>query len=185
MQSITLAKCIAIAESHFLYTPYKNLSIDKIYGVDGIGNKASRICHYCSVDVLKSILETSSLRFSDVRFLNDSTEFVEIIPLLKFVVEQGGYEAEFKDIILDEALIRKLKSYKQGYVGRKKDTNELVKKIIEHIHVPFQRSRILFLCGIIMRHLEMVLILPLILHGIYLTVVMIQIRLVVNVWQMI
>ena len=128
MQSITLAKCIAIAESHFLYTPYKNLSIDKIYGVDGIGNKASRICHYCSVDVLKSILETSSLRFSDVRFLNDSTEFVEIIPLLKFVVEQGGYEAEFKDIILDEALIRKLKSYKQGYVGRKKDTNELVKK---------------------------------------------------------
>lgn len=52
----------------FLYVPYKDLTIDQIYGVDGIGNKASRICHYCSVDVLKNILENESLRFSDVRF---------------------------------------------------------------------------------------------------------------------
>lgn len=55
--------------------------------VDGIGNKVSRICHYCSVDVLKNILENESLRFSDVRFLNDSTEFIEIIPLVKYVAQ--------------------------------------------------------------------------------------------------
>ena len=78
MQSDMLAKCIAISRSHFLNVPYKDLTIDQIYGVDGIGNKASRICHYCSVDVLKNILENESLRFSDVRFLNDSTELSEI-----------------------------------------------------------------------------------------------------------
>ena len=55
MQSDMLEKCIAISQSHFLYVPYKDLTIDQIYGVDGIGNKASRICHYCSVDVLKNI----------------------------------------------------------------------------------------------------------------------------------
>lgn len=76
-----IAKCIAISQSHFLYVPYKDLTIDQIYGVDGIGNKASRICHYCSVDVLKNILENESLRFSDVRFFNDSTEFIEICRL--------------------------------------------------------------------------------------------------------
>lgn len=129
MQSTTLAKCIAIAESHFLYTPYIGLSIDKIYGVDGIENTASRICHYCSVEVLKNILETESLRFSDVRFLNDSTEFIEIISLLKNIVEQGKYDIKFKDIVLDETVIRELESYKQCYVGRKNDTNEFVKKI--------------------------------------------------------
>lgn len=116
MQSTTLAKCIAIAESHFLYTPYIGLSIDKIYGVDGIENTASRICHYCSVEVLKNILETESLRFSDVRFLNDSTEFIEIISLLKNIVEQGKYDIKFKDIVLDETVIRELESYKQCYV---------------------------------------------------------------------
>ena len=47
MQSDMLEKCIAISQSHFLYVPYKDLTIDQIYGVDGIGNKASRICHYC------------------------------------------------------------------------------------------------------------------------------------------
>ena len=46
MQSDMLAKCIAISQSHFLNVPYKDLTIDQIYRVDGIGNKASRICHY-------------------------------------------------------------------------------------------------------------------------------------------
>ena len=94
MQSDVLAKCIAISRSHFLNVPYKDLTIDQIYGVDGIGNKASRICHYCSVDVLKNILENESLRFSDVRFLNDSTEFIEIIPLVKYVAQHEEYASE-------------------------------------------------------------------------------------------
>ena len=36
MQSDMLEKCIAISQSHFLYVPYKDLTIDQIYGVDGI-----------------------------------------------------------------------------------------------------------------------------------------------------
>lgn len=34
MQSDMLEKCIAISQSHFLYVPYKDLTIDQIYGVD-------------------------------------------------------------------------------------------------------------------------------------------------------
>ena len=102
MQSDMLEKCIAKWQTHFLYVPYKDLTIDQIYGVDGIGNKASRICHYCSVDVLKNILENESLRFSDVRFLNDSTEFIEIIPLVKYVAQHEEYASEFIDMILNE-----------------------------------------------------------------------------------
>ena len=141
MQRTTLVKCIAIAKSHFLYASDKNLPIDKIYGVDGIENKASRICHYCSIDVLKNILETCSLRFSDVRFLNDSTEFIEIIPLLKKVVVQGKYESEFKEIILDETIIRELKSYKQYYVGRKSKTEEFVEKTYRTYTCSFSTER--------------------------------------------
>lgn len=64
----------------FLNVPYKDLTIDQIYGVDGIGNKASRICHYCSVDVLKNILENESLRFIDVRFLMILQNLLKLFP---------------------------------------------------------------------------------------------------------
>lgn len=166
MQSDMLAKCIAISRSHFLNVPYKDLTIDQIYGVDDIGNKASRICHYCSVDVLKNILENESLRFSDVRFLNDSTEFIEIIPLVKYVAQHEEYASEFIDMILNESLIKELESYRQPYIGKEKIRKIMRKKSIEHIRVLFQRTKIHLLCGIIMQHLEVVLILFLILHGI-------------------
>ena len=74
--------------------PYKDLTIDQIYGVDGIGNKASRICHYCSVDVLKNILETKVCDLLTCVFLNDSTEFIEIIPLVKYVAQHEEYASE-------------------------------------------------------------------------------------------
>ena len=37
------SKCMAIANSHFLYTPYKNVSDLDFYKVDGIANKGSEI----------------------------------------------------------------------------------------------------------------------------------------------
>ena len=33
MQSDMLEKCIAISQSHFLYVPYKDLTIDQIYEI--------------------------------------------------------------------------------------------------------------------------------------------------------
>lgn len=77
------SKCLAIAQCHFLYTPYKKVPNTDLYKIGGIANKASRICHYCTIDTLAAILENSCLRFTDVRFLNDSTEFLEVIKLIK------------------------------------------------------------------------------------------------------
>jgi len=87
-----MAKCCAIASSHFLNTPYKNVPILDLYAPDAFENKAAEICHYCTIDTLKAILDENRLRFTDVRFLNDSTEFIEIIPLIGAVVSNGNYE---------------------------------------------------------------------------------------------
>lgn len=141
MQSDMLEKCIAISQSHFLYVPYKDLTIDQIYGVDGIGNKASRICHYCSVDVLKNILENESLRFSDVRFLNDSTEFIEIIPLVKYVAQHEEYALEFIDMILNDSLIKELESYRQPYIGKEKNTQNYAEKVYRTYTCSFSTNK--------------------------------------------
>lgn len=141
MQSDMLAKCIAISQSHFLNVPYKDLTIDQIYGVDGIGNKASRICHYCSVDVLKNILENESLRFSDVRFLNDSTEFIEIIPLVKYVAQHEEYASEFIDMILNDSLIKELESYRQPYIGKEKNTQNYAEKVYRTYTCSFSTNK--------------------------------------------
>lgn len=111
------SKCMAIARSHFLYTPYKNDDIVDWYKANGVANKATEICHYCTIDTLNAILESSCLRFTDVRFLNDSTEFVDIIPLIQQVLISGNYSVDFRNLILNSDEFRKLEDYKQSYVG--------------------------------------------------------------------
>ena len=91
MSSDIIAKCMAISMSHFLNTPYKEQSVIEMYAPDGFENRASGICHYCSIDTFRSILLNGCLRFSDVRFLNDSTEFIEIILLIENVLSNGNY----------------------------------------------------------------------------------------------
>lgn len=118
------SKCMAIARSHFLYTPYKN--VDKVdwYKVDGVANKAAEICHYCTIDTLNAILEGSCLRFTDVRFLNDSTEFIEVISLIKHVLSREDYDSDFRNFILNSDVICELENYKQSYVGFSRRTHE-------------------------------------------------------------
>lgn len=119
-----LAKCLGISRCHYLNVPYKNASISDLFGVNGIENKAGKICHYCTVDTLYSILKNSCLRFTDVRFLNDSTEFVEIIPLIKVVLNTYNYDPNFKNFILESNVINELEDYKQSYIGISQRTHE-------------------------------------------------------------
>lgn len=119
-----LAKCLGISQSHYLNAPYKSASIVDLFGVNGIENKAVEICHYCTVDTLHSILKNGCLRFTDVRFLNDSTEFVEIIPLIKIVLNKGDYDQNFKNFILGSNVLRELEDYKQPYVGASQRAHE-------------------------------------------------------------
>lgn len=95
MLSNIIAECMGIAMSHFLNTSYKEQTIIEMYAPDGFANKATGICHYCTVDTLKAILNKECLRFSDVRFLNDSTEFVEILLWIENVIMNGSYNADF------------------------------------------------------------------------------------------
>lgn len=118
------SKCMAIAQSHFLYTPYKKDAIVDWYTADRVANKASGICHYCTIDTLNAILEGNCLRFTDVRFLNDSTEFIEVIPLIKQVLSREDYTPEFKNFILNSDEIRALEDYKQSYVGFSRRTHD-------------------------------------------------------------
>ena len=122
-----LARCLGIAQSHYLNVPYKNASISDLFGVNGIENKAVEICHYCTTDTLYSILKKECLRFTDVRFLNDSTEFVEIIPLIKIVLNTGDYDQSFKNFILESNVLNELEDYKQPYIGISSKTHEYKK----------------------------------------------------------
>lgn len=127
------SKCMAIAQCHFLYTPYKNTSTFDLYKADGIANKGSEICHYCTVDTLNNIIKNGCLRFTDVRFLNDSTEFIEVIDLIKFVLNSNAYTPSFRNFIRNSDEIRELESYTQTYSGYSKTAHDF-RKISYHTY---------------------------------------------------
>lgn len=117
--------CMAIAQCHFLYAPYKNTPTFDLYKVDGFANKDSEISHYCTVDTLSKVLNNGCLRFTDVRFLNDSTEFIEVINLIKYELENGAYTPSFKEFIKNSDEIQELESYTQTYSGYSKATHKI------------------------------------------------------------
>ena len=129
MSNDIFARCMAISMSHFLNTPYKEQTITEMYAPDGFANKASGICHYCTVDTLKEILNNGCLRFSDVRFLNDSTEFIEIIPLIENVLSCKEYTSDFMKLILESVEMEELKKYHQSYTGFSRITHKYEQKI--------------------------------------------------------
>lgn len=129
MLSDIVAKCMGISMEQFINTPYMNQTVMEMYAPDGFANRASGICHYCTVDTLKAILNKGCLRFSDVRFLNDSTEFTEIIPLIQSVLSDKKYTLEFKRLILESTEMEDLKEYRQSYVGRSRSTHKFEQKM--------------------------------------------------------
>ena len=110
-----LAEILLIRNSDFIFMPFKKKDVLDYYKTNGLYDKANNICHYCSIDVLKSILQNQCLRFTDVRFLNDTTEFTEIMEIIPTIIKNSNYSQEFKNIFLDEELINTLKNYKQSY----------------------------------------------------------------------
>ena len=66
------ASCLALSHCHFLDTPYEGDPFS-----DELNSGASNVCHYCTIDTLLSIIENQCLRFTDMRFLNDSKLITE------------------------------------------------------------------------------------------------------------
>lgn len=129
MSNDIFAKCMGISMTHFLNILYNEQTNAEMYAPDGIANKASGICHYCTVDTLKEILNKGCLRFSDVRFLNDSTEFIEAISLIENVLLCDEYTLDFKKLILESTEMKELKEYRQSYMGFSRITHKYEQKI--------------------------------------------------------
>lgn len=158
MSNDIFAGCMAISMSHFLNTPYKEQTITEMYAPDGFANKALGICHYCTVATLKEILNNECLRFSDVRFLNDSIEFIEIIPLIENVPLCNDYTSDLRKLILESAKMEELKEYLQSYTVSSRITHKYEQKIYRTYTCSFRQRRIRLACGIIMHHLEKVFV---------------------------
>lgn len=92
-------------------------------------NKVTGICHYCMIDTLKAILNKEYLRFSEVRFMNDSTEFVEILRWIENLITNNSFNADFQRLILESDEIKELKEYRQSYIGVSNITHQYESKI--------------------------------------------------------
>ena len=100
-----------------------------MYAPDGFANKATGVCHYCTIDTLKAILSKECLRFSDVRFLNDSTEFEDTWYLIENLIRTGSYNADFQRLILESAEMKELREYRQSYIGVSDITHQYESKL--------------------------------------------------------
>lgn len=115
----TYAKYLALMHGSYLLTPFSNKHKSSLdyYLVDGAANWRHDIFHYCHKDTLKDIINSKRLRFSDIRFLNDTTEFEEAVRILKIAVERkkASMEKELYDILTDKDVLDEIKSYSQRY----------------------------------------------------------------------
>lgn len=113
------AKYLAFTSKKYANVPLNNMykSAYDYYGVDGAGNWGNDLFHYCTIDTLKCITEKKQLRFTDVRFLNDTTEYKEAIQLLKSIVEskKSSMYKELYNILLDKKILLELEDYFQRY----------------------------------------------------------------------
>lgn len=110
-----IAGCLGIEHGTFLDSLYQGMSIIDLYATDGSANRASEVSHYCTISTLESILREGCLRFTDVRFLNDSTEFIHILGIVESVIKETRYTNEFRDFILHSKEMKILEKYKQPY----------------------------------------------------------------------
>ena len=110
-------KYLPLMSKDYTMIPVKNKSALDYWSIDGAGHWGTELYHYCTIDTLKSITKEKRLRFSDIRFLNDTTEFIEAIRLLKKRIEdqKSSMNQELYNILSDEKTLDELKNYFQRY----------------------------------------------------------------------
>lgn len=123
-----IARCLGLEKGTFLDSVNYGKSIIDRYGIDGSENRARSVSHYCTISTLEAILREECLRFTDVRFLNDSTEFINTLDVVKGVINETRYTNEFRNFILDSKEMDELKNYKQVYwkiCGKKQEYKKI------------------------------------------------------------
>lgn len=116
------AKYLAMASKDYTITPFVNKHKSPLdyYSVDGIANWGHKLFHYCKMDVMKKIIGNSQLRFSDIHFLEDTTEFKEEIKVLELTIKnkKSSMNKELYDILMDQNVFNQLNNYFQRYPFR-------------------------------------------------------------------
>lgn len=123
--SDTYAKYLALTSKDYTRVVIKNNPILDYYKIKGSANWGNELFHYCTIDILKSITKEKRLRFSDVRFLNDKTEFKDAIRLLKVVIknQKKSIDKELYNILADDKIMNGLEDYFQRYPFKKPINN--------------------------------------------------------------
>lgn len=113
------AKYLALIKRSYLITPFENKIKSKLdyFVADGAANWGHNIFHYCKLDILKEIIKSKQLRFSDISHLKDKTEFKEAVRILKMAVERKNFsmDNELYNILTDQDILDEIKSYSQRY----------------------------------------------------------------------
>lgn len=113
------AQYIALTSKDYTTIPIQNKYTSAIdyYGINGMANWGNDLFHYCTIETLKNITKEARLRFSDVRFLNDTTEFKEAVSLLKVTIEHGkdSMDKELYDLLTNKKIFNELEKYFQRY----------------------------------------------------------------------
>lgn len=80
--------------------------------------KYTPVFHYCSIEVMKSILQSKKLWFTDAKYLNDLQEFTYIQNVYRQVcLKQGDkIDKDFFDVIYNDELFSKIEGYKKEYL---------------------------------------------------------------------
>ena len=107
-----------ISENTYDLAPVpKTDNILDYYRSNGAATWGDSIFHYCSLDTCRNIIEHKKLRFSDVRFLNDTTEFQEVVRLVKIVLKEyrKNLGKELYQYLSDKELLTNLENYHQNY----------------------------------------------------------------------
>ena len=76
------------------------------------------VFHYCNIEVMKNILQSGKLRFTDIRYLNDIQEFTYIQDVYRQVClsEKDRIEKSFFEFIYNDEVFSQIDGYKKEYM---------------------------------------------------------------------
>ncbi|MFS0614932.1 DUF2971 domain-containing protein [Lederbergia ruris] len=76
------------------------------------------VYHYCSLGVMKSILQDEKLRFTDIRYLNDFREYTYVQDVYRQVCldKKNQLDSTFFEMIYNDEIFSKLDGYQKDYM---------------------------------------------------------------------
>ena len=113
-----LARIIGISEGNYLNVIFNEMTITDWYEIGGKASLWSNGFHYCDNKAAKEIIKSERLRFTNVKDLDDKTEFYNIMDIINKCLQEGDFKSEFRDYILKSEQFISLLNGEPFYIGR-------------------------------------------------------------------